>query len=386
MATLSTKMRTPPAPFNETDGPSFSGERPVHVIQVSPTTYSRNSVIGGGEKLVLYTDHALRRAARTSGLPLTTSVLSFGAERGTAYSDRDIRYEMIPGRPWEALSIDADELIPPLQQADAVYIDQCLCPVGVFVAAHARLLGCRVIGRDSGGGEYPLLHSNPEAARVFTAFHAQSEFAASSFSAYDVPVHVIPGPFDTDMFIPASRARDRELVVALGRIMPHKGFDRIVDALPPALHLTIVGQPYDGEYLAYLRERAVGKRVTVATELDDGEVRELLHRAGLFVHASTHTGYRGQFYHKPELLGLAPLEALSCGLPALVSNAASLSELARMPGCVCFPDDRNLAELLNAHAAGALVWPPEWEMHAAVEARYGPLVAGKKLLGMIGLL
>jgi glycosyltransferase involved in cell wall biosynthesis len=361
--------------------------RTVHVTQVTPTTYSRNSVIGGGEKHVLYADHALRRAAEASGLALTTSVLSFGAERGAAYLDHDVRYEMIPGRPWDATSVDVNDLIPCLREADAVYVDQCLCPVGMLVAAHARLLGRRVVGKDAGGGEHPILRWNTEAARIYDAFHALSEFAAGSFSAFDVPVHVVPGPVDTDMFIPPVRPeRDPRLVVAVGRIMPHKGFDRIVDALPPTLSLTIIGQHYDAQYASYLQERAHGKDVTLRSELDDTEVRTLLQRAGLFVLASTHFDYRGHYYHKPELLGLAPLEALSCGLPTLVSNAGSLPELARIPGCLCFQDNRELAEILRAHAAGTLMWPAEIEMHTEVEARYGPLAAGRALLAIMDLL
>jgi hypothetical protein len=35
----------------------------ISILQISPTGYSANSVIGGGEKYVLYVDHALRRAA-----------------------------------------------------------------------------------------------------------------------------------------------------------------------------------------------------------------------------------------------------------------------------------------------------------------------------------
>ena len=136
---------------------SITHQRATHIVQVTPTTYSRNSVIGGGEKLVLYTDHALRRAAEASNLAITTSVLSFGTELGTAYSDRDINYEMIPGRPWEAGSINADDLILSLRKADVVYVDQCLCQVGMLVAAHARLLGKLVIGKDAGAGEYPIL-------------------------------------------------------------------------------------------------------------------------------------------------------------------------------------------------------------------------------------
>ena len=359
----------------------------LRIVQVSPTTYSRASVIGGGEKLVLYTDYALRRAGFARGLHIATSVLSFGDQADTAYSDHDVLYEPISGRPWDALSIDVDALRSALRRADIVYIDQCLSPVGVFVAAHARLLGCRIIGRDLGAGEYPFLNTNTETGRLFDAFHAQSAFAAAGFSAFDTPVHVIPGPVNTDVFIPpAVPKRDLRQVLAVGRIMPHKGFDRIIRALPPQLSLAIVGQPYDESYLDFLKELAIGKQVTFAISVGDAGLRSLFQKAGLFVHASTHRDYRGNFNPKPELLGLAPLEALSSGLPTIVSDAGSLPELSGLPGCYCFRNDRELADMLAAHAVGALPRLNEAAMHTAVEATHGTLSSGAKLLELMWLI
>jgi glycosyltransferase involved in cell wall biosynthesis len=361
--------------------------RDLRIVQVSPTTYSRASVIGGGEKLVLYTDYALRLAGSVCKLPVITSVLSFGDQAGTAYSDHNVLYEPVSGRPWDVLSIDVDALRSALRGADIVYIDQCLCAVGVFVAAHARLLGCRVIGRDSGAGEYPFLDANPEIGRLFDAFHAQSTFAAAGFSAFEVPVHVIPGPINTDIFVPpAVPRRDLSQVLAVGRIMPHKGFDRTIRALPSELALTIVGQPYDEPYLAFLKNLAIDKQVTFKTNVGDSGLRALFQKAGLFVHASTHSDYRGNFSPKPELLGLAPLEALSSGLPAIVSNAGSLPELSDLPGCFCFQNEHELEEMMAAHAAGALPRFDEAEMHAAVETGHGPLSTGEKLLQVMGLI
>ncbi len=362
--------------------PALDG-RELHVTQVSPTTYSRTSVIGGGEKYVVYVDHALKRAA--GAVRLTTSVLSFGAEPGTAYSDRAVEYEIIAGRPWDAASIEADELVGCLRRADVVYVHQCLTSVGLLVAAQARLLGKRVVGMDAGGGEDRLVQHCPELARVYDAFHAVSEFALTAFRGFDVPVHLVPGPVDTDIFVPpTSPARGRRHVLAIGRIMPHKGFDRIVRALPGSLHLTVVGAPYDEPYLEHLRDLARGKEVRFESGLDDAAVRTLLQSAGLFVHASTHLDYRGQYAAKPELLGLAPLEALSSGLPTLVSNAGALPELARLPGCRCFADDAELAALLEAHAGGTLAPADPAVMHDAVASLYGPEAFGRGLLKVLG--
>lgn len=356
----------------------------MHILQVTPTSYARTGVIGGGEKIALYLDAALRAAADAAGLPVTTTLLSLDAAADSG-GGRDPR-QAIAGRAWDPYSVSATELQRRLRTADIVYVHQCLTAVGLFVAAHARLLGRRVFGSDAGAGEAALLRADPDAPRIFDGLHAISRFAAAAYRDFSVPVHVIPGPVDSAQFPPPERAdRDASLVVSVGRVLPHKGYDRTIRALPDGLRLVIAGQPYDQEYLAFLRGIAAGRRVEFEPDLDDRAVRALLGRAGLFVHASTHVDHRGRFYHKPELLGLAPLEALSSGLPTLVSNAASLGELGVLPGCHVFDSDGQLAALLQAAAAGTLAAAAPAAMHAAVTAQYGLRHVGGRLLDMMGL-
>jgi glycosyltransferase involved in cell wall biosynthesis len=296
---------------------------------------------------------------------------------------RDSRQAII-GRAWDPSSIDATELRRRLQTADIVYIHQCLTPVGMFVAAHARLLGKRLFGSDAGAGEAPLLRNNPDVTRVYDGLHAISAFAATAYREFNVPVHIIAGPVDTAAF-PAcdSEARDPSLVVSVGRVLPHKGYDRTIRALPDKMRLIIVGQHYDRPYLAYLRDLAKGRQVEFQADLDDHAVQALLARAGLFVHASTHRDYRGTFYQKPELLGLAPLEAISTGLTTLVSNAAALGELGVLPGCHVFETDKDLANFLQAASMNTLALVPPGVMHHAVTERYGLRSVGRRLLAMM---
>jgi glycosyltransferase involved in cell wall biosynthesis len=356
------------------------------ILQVSPTGYSQHSVLGGGEKYVLYVDHALQRAAAKMQLFLDRSVLFLDGAAATVVSDHGIKHYALPGRAWDPFSVNAGELIERLRAFDIIYVHQCLCHVGLYAAAHARLLGKIVIGADSGAGEYQLVKSNPDVARIYSAFHAYSRFAKNSFSEFGVPVHLVYGPVDTDVYRSTRDGEhDPKMVLAIGRILPHKGFERIINALPPSLSLTIVGTPYDEAYLAFLKERAAGKSVTFMNGVDDGQLRGLINRAGLLVHASTHFDYQGRYYHKPELLGLAPLEALSMGLRTLVSDAGSLPELADLPGCWCFRSATDLSDLLQAYSAGTLEAPSPDEIHAAVTERYGLLQFGEKLLKAMGV-
>jgi glycosyltransferase involved in cell wall biosynthesis len=357
----------------------------VSILQVSPTGYSKKSVIGGGEKYVLYADQALRRASAAKQLPVQTAILVLDGEAGTASSGQGGNCQYMPGRAWDPLSLDAADLTARLRPFDVVYVHQCLCDVGLFVAAHAKLLGKTVFGVDSGAGEYQLIKTNPDIARIYRGFHAHSRFAQNSFSEFDVPVHLVYGPVDSDGYVcPPPGKRDPQMVLAVGRLLPHKGFEKIIAALPPALALTIAGTPYDDAYVTLLQEKSAGKKVTFRKDLSDAELLALIQRAGLFVHASAHFDYRGHYHPKPELLGLAPLEALSTGLRTLVSDAGSLPELAELPGCWCFRNSAELAELLRAYAAGKLENPASEEMHAAVTERYGLLQFGEKLLQVMG--
>lgn len=354
----------------------------LRVLQVTPTSYAREGVIGGGERIALYIDQSIRQAAAQAGVALSTTLLTLDAAE--PFGAREDRYQGIMGKAWEARSLRSEDLIRRLRLADIVYVNQCLTEVGLFAAAHARLLGKPVYGSDAGAAPAALLGFNQDAALVYDAVHAISAFGATAFAELPVPIHVLPGPVDTASYPPPHRPlRDRKSVLAIGRVLPHKGYERTIRALPSACRLDIVGQHYDKQYLAFLQDCAAGKDVRFHDGLDDDDVRSLLDRAGVFVHSSTHIDYRGGFYSYPELLGLAPLEALSTGLPTLVSDAGSLPELGILPGCRVFRSQDELDRLLAAATSGDVPFVAPVEMHAAVTANYGLQRVGAGLLAMM---
>ena len=357
---------------------------PPHLLQITTTSYSRDGVVGGGERIALYIDEAFRAAAEKADIGLTTSLLALDGR--SAFGAGKDRYQRLVGEAWNVHSLNADDLAARIRVADLVYVHQCLTPVGLFAAAHARLLGKPVYGLDAGAGEAQMLLYNPNIMSIYDGVHALSVFAASAFEGFSTPVHVIMGPVDTKLHRPSADGtrRDSKLAVAVGRILPHKGHDRTIRALPSGMKLIIVGQHYDSAYLDYLRGCADGKDVVFEDTLDDADVRALLQRAGTFVHASTHVDYAGRYAHKPELLGLAPLEALACGTPTLVSDAACLPELAVVPGCRVFRNEDELAAMLR-EAASMPSDISAAEMHAAVDDKFGLDVVGARLLAMVGL-
>jgi glycosyltransferase involved in cell wall biosynthesis len=110
--------------------------------------------------------------------------------------------------------------------------------------------------------------------------------------------------------------RKQEYVLAVGRLVPEKAFDLLIEAhsqLPPATRWKLVivgGESHDRRY--QLRLRCAAARagdVVLAGELQSGALHDLYSYAGLFVIASTHEG-----------MAFAALEALSYTIPVLASD------------------------------------------------------------------
>jgi glycosyltransferase involved in cell wall biosynthesis len=358
---------------------------PARILHVSPSYYGDESVVGGGEKYVMYCAEAVRIAAARDGVSIDGGALSFGEREAVHVTDTGFTFELIPGKPWDPFTVDASQLRARLQPATVVHVHQCLSQIGLCMAMHARLLGKFVIGTDHGTSENSMTAIAPEVGAVFDWFHAQSVFAAHSFADVEGETRVIRGPVDTDKYTarnPAERVAGS--VLSIGRILAHKCFVRIIPVLPDGSSLTIVGRPMDAEYLSHLRQLGRGRKVRLDTGATDDQVRAQIRSADLAVFASTHRDYRGQFYAKPELLGLAALECLATGVPTFVSNAGALPELAELPGCHAFATDAELHTLFEAHRDGSLPVPDPREMHEVVAQRYGLLAFGRAYLENLG--
>lgn len=105
------------------------------------------------------------------------------------------------------------------------------------------------------------------------------------------------------------------LILAVGRLVPYKGFDVLIDAardLPTGCRIVIVG---GGERRAELEARIHGRqvadRVVLVGRLDDEALRALFRRAAIFCLPSI---------SRAEAFGVVLLEAMARGLPIVASN------------------------------------------------------------------
>ncbi|MGL6094627.1 MAG: glycosyltransferase family 4 protein, partial [Fimbriiglobus sp.] len=211
----------------------------------------------------------------------------------------------------------------------------------------------------------------------------QSDFAAGML-ATTRPVTVIKGGVDGRRFTPAYARAARDRVLFVGRLLPHKGVDQLIRALPPDIPLTCCGRPYHSDYFRVLQSLAIGKRVEFVTDADDAAIRDQYARAWAVVLPSVYRDYYGVTHGQPELMGFSLLEGMACGTPAVCPRVGGMPEFVRH-GQTGYVYD-NLDELsgyLTALATDpALADRMGTAARRAVDAEFDLRVCGAKLVGV----
>jgi glycosyltransferase involved in cell wall biosynthesis len=125
-------------------------------------------------------------------------------------------------------------------------------------------------------------------------------------------------------------------VVAVGRLIPIKGFDLLVDAVGDRARLIVIGA---GPEAVALRARARRRSVslTLPGVLPRAELATWLAAADLYVQPS-----RALSSGRTEGVPLATLEALAVGVPVIAARTGGLAEL---DGPVAFFDPGDVASL-----------------------------------------
>lgn len=333
----------------------------MRVLHASPTWFSPESVVGGGERWV---DNVM--AALSSGAPeIDQAMVAIGTQPGIILRGRSLirilPNERVRGEPMNALS---SRLWSEFAGFDVIHVHQSLAEFGAYASCIAASLGKTVVLTDLGGGASPVMLQGGLA--MADGVVSISEYAHNYIAPLvSAPSAIMTGPVDTDLFRPSAAAASVPAVVCVGRIMPHKGIDRIIRALPPGLKLRVVGRVYNEEYRALLAWLADGKNVEFIFDAPDSSLVSIFQKSTLFVQASCIRDVWGNVAAKTELMGLTTLEAMACGLPVIVSSdGGSLPELVTDPrfGAV-FKDEAELGAMMRRHQMG--LWPSAGASSAA---------------------
>lgn len=138
---------------------------------------------------------------------------------------------------------------------------------------------------------------------------------------------------------------DERFIVFLGRLIPRKGADLLIEALPHIdggkAKLVIVGPEGEARYLASLRAKAralgVEDRVLFTGPLYGDDKKAALADATVFALPSRYENF-----------GNAAAEAIACGTPAVVSDQCGIAPLIdQRAGLITFYDSGAVARTLN---------------------------------------
>lgn len=227
---------------------------------------------------------------------------------------------LAPSYPWrlrqEARAADLVALHAPFPLADLALLAPLPGQAVPVVHWHADILGRRL----AAAAVAPVIRTAlARAARIIVS-HPAIIGRSPWLAAVRAKCRVVPYGVDAEAWgalppaerpaVAALRAEKPRLVVAVGRLVPYKGFDVLVEAFAAVSgQLVIVGEgPERPRLSALIAALGLSGRVELAGRLDQPALRRLLHAARVFAFPSVSAA---------EAFGIAQLEAMAAGLPVV---------------------------------------------------------------------
>jgi glycosyltransferase involved in cell wall biosynthesis len=292
------------------------------VLHIVPALFGAEGVLGGAERYAL-------ELARYMSEIVPTRLLTFGKESRTEQRGKlEIR---VVGNPWyvrgEKFNPFSTAIFGEAAHANIIHCHQQHILTSSVTAAFANITGRKIFVTDLGGGGWDVSgYINTD--RWYRGHLHISEYSRRVFCQGNQPwAHVILGGIDTEKFSPDPGVIRERSVLFVGRLLPHKGVDVLIDAMPADLPLRIIGQRMNDDYYQELQKRAVGKQITFHHDCSDADIVRAYRSAMCVVLPSVYKNIYGQDTQVPELLGQTLLEGMACGTPAICSDVASMPEI-----------------------------------------------------------
>lgn len=194
-------------------------------------------------------------------------------------------------------------------------------PGKIVVHWHADVVGYGLIGKLIRPLEWLMLRR----ADVLVATSQAYADASPLLRQFRDKIHIAPPgvvdplgdpePAAAGLSVLGEGADSAPMILAVGRLVPYKGFEILIDAareLPRECRVVIVGGgELKSALAARIRERDVQDRVILAGRVNDASLQALFRRASVFCLPSI---------TRAEAFGLVMLEAMAHGLPIVATN------------------------------------------------------------------
>ncbi len=293
---------------------------------LTPLYFDDASCIGGGER---YPHNlAVGLATHLEG-EFEVDLISYGAEPLTKVICPGVTLKVLRAvkKPRISLDVVSWDVPEAIAGADLVHIHMAYTRSNEVAMLAAKLQRKPVVVTDH-GGHSSWLGSSLGILDLADQITCYSDFGRSFYQT-STPITVVKGGVNGDQFTPPEVRPERDRVLYVGRLLPHKGIHNLIKALPDHLKLTVCGRPYHPDYFEMLKNLAQGKDVDFVTDADDAAILDLYRRAWVNVLPSVYRDCYGNSHVAPELMGFTLLEAMACGTPAICANTAAMPEFVR---------------------------------------------------------
>lgn len=300
-----------------------------------PALLGPSGVYGGAERFALELARAMAR--RT-----LTRLVCFGTPAGSR-QERELGIytcrNWLPGKRFEP-SPAGPGLLPHLAWAEVVHCHQTHTMSSSVALLYCRAFRKPIFATDHNGGGF-CLQNLMDTEGWYTGHLWVSEFVRRT-RRLRLDDRVIWGGVDAERFRPDPAGTRTGEVLYVGRLIPGKGVDYLVEAVDADTPLTLLGPVYDPAYLALLQRLAAGKAVRFLPAGGDAEIVPAYQRALCAVLPSVPISRDGQVRTAlPESLGLTLLEAMACARPVICTRVGGMPEIVRdgETGFVVPPND-----------------------------------------------
>ncbi|NOT60956.1 MAG: glycosyltransferase family 4 protein [Acidobacteria bacterium] len=173
----------------------------------------------------------------------------------------------------------------------------------------------------------PRIQQALQSAQAIVAVSAALKQRMIELSIPDEKIAVIRNGIDAQFFYPRDRAaaraklglpREAKIILTVGALVPLKGIDRLIDAMPSLdARLYVIGQGPERESLqAHIAAHGHSERISLVGAKPQTELGDWYAAADVFALASHREGC-------PNVV----VEALACGTPVVASDVGGINEL-----------------------------------------------------------